>query len=411
MDLIDIGYFISFYIMLYCSFIWLYVYLRNRETIKTNPVIKRSPLVSFIVPAYNEEANIENCIKSIMNVRYPKKDITVVDDGSTDNTEKICKKYQRKGLIKFIKQNHGGKAAAMNNGIMHVRGTFIASMDADSYPDPDYLNNTMGYFNNPIVSVVTPSLKVIQTDSILRKIQWVEYLFSIFLRKLFSIFDCQYVAPGPGSIYRKDKLRKIGSFATDNLTEDMEIAFRFYEKGHKIENSTNAYVYTHTPRNFGSLYKQRIRWYRGYLQNTKKYSHMILSIRHGNLGFFLLPVNLAWIGIMSFMFINLVYNTILSIYNFIKPAWIVNDIGTLINFEQIEINWFYIFDFYSFFFVLFFVLGLLTIKFAVSTSGEKLEVWKRKTFYLYFIVLYPLILSFFWIMSTIKELIGDKRIW
>jgi hypothetical protein len=138
---------------------------------------------------------------------------------------------------------------------------------------------------------------------------------------------------------------------------------------------------------------------------------MILSIRHGNLGFFLLPVNLAWIGIMSFMFINLVYNTILSIYNFIKPTWLVNDIGTLINFEQVEINWFYIFDFYSFFFVLFFVLGLLTIKFAVSTSGEKLEVWKHKAFYLYFIVLYPLILSFFWIMSTIKELIRDKRIW
>ena len=73
----------------------------------------------------------------------------------------------------------------MNKGIKRARGSLIASMDADSYPDKEYMNNMTGYFNNPDVTVVTPSLKAIETDSVIRKIQWVEYLFSIFLRKLF----------------------------------------------------------------------------------------------------------------------------------------------------------------------------------------------------------------------------------
>ena len=57
MDIIDIGYLISFYIMLYCSFIWLYVYIRNRGTITINPMPKKKPMVSFVVAAHNEEDN------------------------------------------------------------------------------------------------------------------------------------------------------------------------------------------------------------------------------------------------------------------------------------------------------------------------------------------------------------------
>ena len=195
------------------------------------------------------------------------------------------------------------------------------------------------------------------------------------------------------------------------MTEDMEMAFRFHDRGHRIENSANAYVYTNIPKNFSSLYKQRIRWYRGYLQNTKKYSHMIFSIKYGNLGFFLLPVNLAWIGVMAFLFTALIRGIIINIYNFIKPGLVLNDIGAIITINQINLKWFYMFDFYLFFLVLFFALSLIIIKLAINVSGERLEIRKRKSFYLYFIVLYPFILSFFWIMSTIKELIGDRRRW
>lgn len=411
MDIIDIGYLASFYVMLYCSFIWIYVYLSNRGKIMKNPLPEKKPLVSFIVSAYNERNNIGNCIKAIRKIRYPRKEIIVVNDGSTDDTEKICRKYQRMGIVKLVNQKHAGKATAMNNGIKYAKGGFIASMDADSYPEPDYLDNMMGYFNDPDVSVVTPSLKALQTDSVIRKIQWVEYLFQIFLRKVFSIFDCQYVAPGPGSVYRAGVLRDIGGFATDTMTEDMELAFRLHSHGHKIENSANAYVYTNVPKKFGGLYKQRIRWYRGYLQNTRKYSHMIFKIKYGNLGFFLMPTNLIWIGIMTFMFLASLRGIILGLYNFVKPAILLNDAGAIFSLNQLKFDWFYIFDFYSFFTVLFLAIGSLTILIAVMISGEGLEIRKRSVFYLYFFILYPVLLYFFWIVSTIKELKGDRNVW
>ena len=88
------------------------------------------PGVSLIVAAYNEEKVIERTIKSVLNTQYTKKEIIVIDNGSTDQSLKILKKYRNK--IKIIRELKKGKSYAINKGILLSKGEIIVIMDADT---------------------------------------------------------------------------------------------------------------------------------------------------------------------------------------------------------------------------------------------------------------------------------------
>ena len=85
------------------------------------------PSVSVIIPAHNEEETIEDCIMSVLEDPYPNKEIIVVDDGSTDHTENVAKKYP----VKYVFQTHQGVSAAKNYGIKVSKGEFFVCLDAD----------------------------------------------------------------------------------------------------------------------------------------------------------------------------------------------------------------------------------------------------------------------------------------
>ena len=96
------------------------------------------PLVSVIIPAYNEEKDIEECIKSLAKQSFKDFDIILVDDGSTDKTISAASKFRK---IKILKQNHGGPGAARNLGAKNARGRILVFIDADMHFDEDYIRN------------------------------------------------------------------------------------------------------------------------------------------------------------------------------------------------------------------------------------------------------------------------------
>lgn len=406
MQLIDLIHLVVYSIMIYCSVLWLSVFLKNRKKMLYNPEPKRFPSITFLVPAYNEEKNIEKCLRSLLNLSYPKGKlkIIVIDDGSTDRTPEIVKKF--KG-VKLVKQENRGKAAALNNGLKYVKTELVACMDADSFPEKGYIIKMIGYLEKRNVAAVTPAMKVLKPKTIIQKIQWVEYLWSIFLRKIFNFFDCQYVIPGPGSIYRTSVLKKLGGFEEGNITEDTEIALRIIDKGYRIENSINAYVYTEAPKTFKGLYKQRLRWYRGYIQNVIKYSKMVFNPKYGNLGIFLLPINFVWMFIMGFLLLSSLFTSISNLLqHFVNWSYIRFGIIK----PEIRIDIFLI-DFYTYFSLIFLVLSLLTIWLSVVFSGEKVKLKKRFTFYLSYVLIYPPLTSIFWLSAIIYEVLRVKRRW
>lgn len=94
--------------------------------------------ISIIVPCYNEEKYIERCINSILSQTLNNIELIIIDDGSKDNTYKICKNYEIKfpDKIKIIYQENQGQGIAKNIGIKYAQGTYIGFVDADDIIDP-----------------------------------------------------------------------------------------------------------------------------------------------------------------------------------------------------------------------------------------------------------------------------------
>lgn len=117
------------------------------------PITKKSsPLVSIVVPAYNEQDYIARCLGSLMAQKgFKDYEVIVVDNNSTDNTNIIAKKYP----VRVIKENKQGVVSARNTGLKSARGSIIVSTDADCFFKPYWLSNIVEiYENNPKISGV-----------------------------------------------------------------------------------------------------------------------------------------------------------------------------------------------------------------------------------------------------------------
>lgn len=98
-------------------------------------------LVSVIIPAYNCENTIADCLSSVIAQSYAEIEIIVVDDGSTDHTSNIVKSYQKKASIVLLQQENRGPGAARNRGIQIAKGEYLVFIDADDTVDVDYIKS------------------------------------------------------------------------------------------------------------------------------------------------------------------------------------------------------------------------------------------------------------------------------
>ena len=96
------------------------------------------PLISIIIPAYNVETYIDQCIKSVLNQTYKNYEIILVDDGATDNTGSICDMYGKNENIKVIHKKNGGLSDARNVGLELAGGKYVMFLDSDDYWNDTY---------------------------------------------------------------------------------------------------------------------------------------------------------------------------------------------------------------------------------------------------------------------------------
>ncbi len=297
------------FVGIYFTFLFILLFISNKKKLLRRPKINSFPTVSIIIPAHNEEETIEGTIESVKKLEYPKKkEIIVVDDGSTDKTFEIANKFRD---IKIFRKKRGGKASALNFGLKRAKGEIVACVDSDSYPEKDALLKTVPFFEKNVAAVTT-SVIVKNAKGILERLQELEYIMVAWSRKLFEYLDAIYVTPGPMSLYKRDILQKLGGFDEENLTEDIEIAWRLMKHKYKIKMALDAKVYTHVPKTIKSWWHQRTRWNVGGLQTTAKYFNLFLKKEFGNIGTFLLPLfslsyALSIVGIFLIFYIGFVW--------------------------------------------------------------------------------------------------------
>jgi biofilm PGA synthesis N-glycosyltransferase PgaC len=398
-------------ISFFAFFTYLLVYLENKKRVfKDPPLPKKLPKVSILVPAYNEEKTIAKTLKSLLRLNYPKNllEIIAINDGSTDNTLKIMKKFEKYG-VKVIDKPNGGKASALNAGLKVAKGDIIVCMDADSIVSKNALKYTIGYFNDHKVGAVASSLKVYKPKTFWQKMQFVEYIYNIFLRKILALMDSVFVVPGPFGLYRRSVLEKVGGWEEGNLTEDMELTMKIQKAGYKVETSLNSIVYTKTPDTFKRLIRQRIRWYRGFLINARKYKEMFFNPNFGNLGVYILPLYIIFI---FFLFVS-VTSTIYSIYAIARDFFLINLKAGI---DVPDFNLYYIDPPYLFMSVstIFWLANLVIYAYIFYVS---MQMSKEKNFlrgfitYFIQIILYPFVLAYSWSLSIWREVRGARIKW
>lgn len=126
-----------------------------------------SPLISVVIPVYNVEKYINQCLDSILKQTYSNLEILLTDDGSTDNSGNICDEYSRKdNRIKIFHQQNKGVSAARNNGIRHANGDFISFIDPDDFIDKDFYEYLLNQIHKSDSDIVFCSFRKVNEQEI-----------------------------------------------------------------------------------------------------------------------------------------------------------------------------------------------------------------------------------------------------
>lgn len=115
---------------------------------------KKKSLVSIIVPAYNAEKFIDKCIRSVLNQSYPNLELILVDDGSTDETGKICEEYASKDTrVRVIHKKNSGVSAARNMGLSSAIGEYVVFLDSDDWLDEDIVELALKKYQKNCINI------------------------------------------------------------------------------------------------------------------------------------------------------------------------------------------------------------------------------------------------------------------
>lgn len=192
--------------------------------------------ISVIIPIYNVEMYLKRCLESVVNQTYTNLEIILVNDGSTDHSESICKEYESRydNVIYYYKKN-GGLSEARNYGIMHATGQYIAFVDSDDYIDIrmyQYLLEDIEKYNADIATcgfqefTDVPIVDEVYTASqveVLDKREGIKYL-------LLSDKYCNYAW---NKLYRRSLFEDI-QYPVDMKMEDLGTTYRLFSKCQKI---------------------------------------------------------------------------------------------------------------------------------------------------------------------------------
>lgn len=367
------------------------------------------PSVTIIVPCWNEEETISGTIQSLLNLNYPKDKLSIfiVDDGSTDNTWNTVQTYKEHPRITLFQKENGGKHTAVNLGLEHVTSDLVGLLDADSYAHKEALMRIVDTFlKEPETKAVTPAMTIHNANSLSRILQRTEYFFAIFVRKTSAAMGALYVIPGPFSFVRTKVFSELGTYRQAYLTEDMEYAMRMQSNHYRIANRHDAYVYTVGPKDVRGLFKQRLRWTYGFLNNARDYRHLFFTPRYGDLSLIMLPSAILLLIGSLILFGTLISSTGTSVAKGISR---VKTIGIDVPTSITSPDWFFFnTDALLFLSIFVVILTVVLILIGKKLAGEKMRFSPD---ILLFLLVYSFVALSWNIVALYKTIAARKVSW
>ena len=279
-------------------------FVQRREALREHlPEPPGEPLVSIVVPAYNEEVNAVKTVHALLKTSYRNVELVFVDDGSGDRTYAMVKgAFVADPRVTIVTKPNGGKASALNCGIERAAGEYVLCVDADTNLDFDAIGIMMKYFADPSVGAVAGNVKVGNETSILTRWQAVEYITSQnFDRRAFDLLNCIAIVPGAIGAFRKDAILKVGGFTDDTLAEDCDLTIRLLRAGFGVRYASTAIARTEAPETIRMFLRQRFRWSFGIMQSLWKHRDALFNSEYSALGLVALPNTLLFQILLPFL--------------------------------------------------------------------------------------------------------------
>ncbi len=222
------------------------------------------PFVSVLMPAHNERAVIARSVAAVLRMKYPAFELIVIDDGSTDGTLEALGPLADDPRVRLVrKPRNEGKALALNDALPLARGEILLGLDADAEPDPYILHHLVPHFASPRVAAVTGNPRVRNTDTVLARLQAVEFSSIIsLLRRAQRVWGRIVTVSG---------------------------------------------VVAAVPLSLRALMKQRLRWARGLAQVLHKHADVMTTWKSRRLWPVFIESSLSVLWAVSFVFLTVVW--------------------------------------------------------------------------------------------------------
>lgn len=250
---------------------------------------ENAPFVTIQLPVFNELYVVERLIDTVIQFDYPrdKFEIQVLDDSTDETIDVIAQKVaevRATGIdIHHIHRTNrqGFKAGALGESLAFAKGEFVAIFDADFLPNPNFLKETIPYFEDPKIGVVQT-----RWSHINKKYSLLTELQAFGLNAHFSIEQAGRNAAGhyinfngTGGVWRKTTIADAGGWQHDTLTEDLDLSYRAQMKGWKFKYLENVTAPAELPVAMSALKNQQFRWTKGGAECFRKMGVKLLTTK------------------------------------------------------------------------------------------------------------------------------------
>lgn len=281
-----------FYYPFLMAYIWMagglafaLIFERRRHW-HQNPVtlLPSTPMVSVLIPCYNEAAHIREVVRQLLRSRYPAFEIIAVNDGSTDATGTLLDELAslHPTHLRVVHNAHNqGKAVGLNTAALLARGEYILGIDGDALLDTDaigWLMDTM--LEDHRVGAVTGNPRIRNRTTLLGRMQVGEFSATIgLIKRCQQLWGRLFTVSGVIAMFRRKALLEVGLWHPGMMTEDIDVSWRLQLAGWRVCFQPRALAWILMPETLHGLWKQRLRWALGGIQTVLRHIPALLHWR------------------------------------------------------------------------------------------------------------------------------------
>lgn len=208
--------------------------------------MNKSPLISIIIPVYNVEKYLKECLNSVVNQTYANLEIILVNDGSTDKSPQICDEFAlQDSRIKVFHQKNSGVSSARNKGLDSVSGDFITFVDSDDTIEKEHIQNMVNLLKDDTDIVCTPARKDLPEFEV-RELSGIDGLKYILDERYFINFfkDVKFDWGNCNKLFKADIVKSIRFLPDEKVGEDFSFLWKAFLNSNKfIFGNKNTYNY------------------------------------------------------------------------------------------------------------------------------------------------------------------------